>query len=100
MSALSKEALIASLEGSEIAKTVNIAASALAVYEWMITLDQEIEYFWTGRWSLERILFFCNRYISPFLVMFGLIEFVIPNPSDELYVNECLHPLSTCPNHT
>ncbi|KAJ3793257.1 hypothetical protein GGU11DRAFT_760084 [Lentinula aff. detonsa] len=87
MSALSKEALMASLEGLEIARTVNTACSVLAVYEWMITLDQEvfaplemehnatmiieqIEYFWTGKWSLERILFFCNRYISPFLVMF------------------------------
>ncbi|KAJ3739692.1 hypothetical protein DFH05DRAFT_1512377 [Lentinula detonsa] len=84
MSALSKEALMASLEGLEIARTVNTACSVLAVYEWMITLDQEIEYFWTGKWSLERILFFCNRYISPFLVMFGLIEFFIPNPSNKV----------------
>ncbi|KAJ3730076.1 hypothetical protein DFJ43DRAFT_1040555 [Lentinula guzmanii] len=76
MSALSKEALMASLEGLAIARTVNTACSVLAVYEWMITLDQEvfaplemehnetmiieqIEYFWTGKWSLERILFFC-----------------------------------------
>ncbi|KAJ3868196.1 hypothetical protein EV359DRAFT_77857 [Lentinula novae-zelandiae] len=75
---------IASLEGSEIARIVNIACLALSVYEWSITLDQEIEYFWTGKWTISRILFFLNRYIPPFLVMLGLIEFSIPNPSNEV----------------
>ncbi|KAJ3918160.1 hypothetical protein F5877DRAFT_79247 [Lentinula edodes] len=77
-------AIIASLEGSEIARIVNIACLALSVYEWLITLDQEIEYFWTGKWTISRILFFLNRYIPPFLVMLGLIEFSIPNPSNEV----------------
>ncbi|KAJ3853723.1 hypothetical protein EV368DRAFT_81297 [Lentinula lateritia] len=80
------KAIIASLEGAEIARIVNIACLALSVYEWLITLDQEIEYFWTGKWTISRILFFLNRYIPPFLVMLGLIEFSVLNPSDELYV--------------
>ncbi|KAJ4467344.1 hypothetical protein C8R41DRAFT_52496 [Lentinula lateritia] len=80
------KAIIASLEGSEIARIVNIACLALSVYEWSITLDQEIEYFWTGKWTISRILFFLNRYIPPFLVMLGLIEFSIPNPSNELHL--------------
>ncbi|KAJ4471715.1 hypothetical protein C8J55DRAFT_520787 [Lentinula edodes] len=81
------KAIIASLEGSEIARIVNIACLALSVYEWLITLDQEIEYFWTGKWTISRILFFLNRYIPPFLVMLGLIEFSIPNPSDEFCIS-------------
>ncbi|KAJ3887414.1 hypothetical protein GG344DRAFT_80762 [Lentinula edodes] len=36
------KAIIASLEGAEIARIVNIACLALSVYEWLITLDQEV----------------------------------------------------------
>jgi hypothetical protein len=75
--------IIGSLEGTEIARIVNIACLAWMVYEWFITLDQEIEHFWTGRWSMSRILFFFNRYIPLFLVIFGLIVFSVSNPSNE-----------------
>ncbi|KAJ3839244.1 hypothetical protein F5878DRAFT_617015 [Lentinula raphanica] len=107
MDPLQKEEIITSLEGLEIARTINIACVSLAVYEWFITLDQEviptlrlresnverrceieqIDYFWNGRWSFQRILFFCNRYIPPFLVMFGLIQFSVLNPSDEFCIS-------------
>jgi len=78
--------IIASLEGAEVAKVVNIAFLALTVYEWLITLDQEIEYFWTGKWTLSRLLFFFNRYIPAFIVMFSLLLMSIPNPSTEFCI--------------
>ncbi|KAK7464146.1 hypothetical protein VKT23_006311 [Stygiomarasmius scandens] len=53
--------IMTSLEGAEVAKIVSIAFFALFVYEWMITLADEIEYFWTGPWNLSRILFFIVR---------------------------------------
>jgi hypothetical protein len=77
------EFIIASLEGAEISKIVNIAFLALIVYEWLFTLDQEIEYFWTGKWTLSRLLFFLNRYIPPFVLMFSIIVQSVSNPSGE-----------------
>jgi len=34
-----------SLEGAEVARIMSIACFSLAVYEYMITLDEEIKYF-------------------------------------------------------
>ncbi|KIK71467.1 hypothetical protein GYMLUDRAFT_33643 [Collybiopsis luxurians FD-317 M1] len=76
--------ILGSLEGAEIARIVTIACLALLVYKWLITLDQEIEYFWTGKWTLSRILFFLNRYVPPLVTLFGLILFSALNPSRQV----------------
>ncbi|KAG1741608.1 hypothetical protein EDB19DRAFT_1827975 [Suillus lakei] len=35
-----------------------IAASTLVFYDHLITIDQEISCFWTGKWNVSRLLFF------------------------------------------
>jgi len=70
-----------SLEGSEIASVVDTAFLALTVYEWLLTLDQEIEYFWTGKWTISRLLFFVNRYFPSFIIMFSVVVMSVTNPS-------------------
>ncbi|KAJ7439977.1 hypothetical protein FB451DRAFT_1059212 [Mycena latifolia] len=63
---------IASFQGAENARVILIALFSLTVYEWMLTIDDEMKYFWTGPWGLSRILFLVNRYLSPAISVLAL----------------------------
>ncbi|KAK0501029.1 hypothetical protein EDD18DRAFT_787912 [Armillaria luteobubalina] len=65
-------AILASFEGAESARIVSIAFFALFVYEWLITFDEEVEYFWHGRWTISRQLFLANRYFALFILSFHM----------------------------
>jgi len=71
---------IASFHGSENARVIVIALFSLSVYEWMITLDDEIKYFWTGPWGMSRILFLTNRYLNPMISLLALVCYSLPKP--------------------
>ncbi|KZT22625.1 hypothetical protein NEOLEDRAFT_1137618 [Neolentinus lepideus HHB14362 ss-1] len=43
---------------------LEVASIALVYWEYCITLDQEVQYFWVGHWSLSRALFLLNRYLT------------------------------------
>ncbi|KAG1837681.1 hypothetical protein C8R48DRAFT_622720 [Suillus tomentosus] len=49
---------------------LEIACFTLLVYDLLTTFGEEVEYFWSGPWSLSRVLFFLNRYL-PFVAMMG-----------------------------
>ncbi|KAG6860828.1 hypothetical protein C0995_007159 [Termitomyces sp. Mi166 len=40
----------------------------LIIYEYFITLDKEIQYFWSGRWTPSRVLYLVNRYLPPIIM--------------------------------
>ncbi|KAG2126647.1 hypothetical protein BD769DRAFT_1776014 [Suillus cothurnatus] len=42
----------------------SIAASIVVVYDWVLTLGQEIELIWKQRWSLMTVLYLVIRYIG------------------------------------
>ncbi|KAG1774483.1 hypothetical protein EV702DRAFT_526400 [Suillus placidus] len=42
-----------------------VAAGAMVVYDWALTLGQEIELIWRQRWSLMTVLYLVIRYIGP-----------------------------------
>ncbi|KAF9469495.1 hypothetical protein BDZ94DRAFT_1303207 [Collybia nuda] len=73
-----------SLEGTEIARILSIGCFSLAVYEYMITLDEEIKYFWSGNWTPSRVLFFINRYLPLFIMVLSIVGFSVENPSAEV----------------
>lgn len=75
--------IIGSLEGAEIARVVSVAFFALYVYEWLITLDEEIRYFWTGPWTASRALFLLNRYIPPLIMILSLVCFFVSYPTPQ-----------------
>jgi len=61
------------------------AALMLLVYDHVITLDKEVDWIWTLRWRLPKILFLINRYLITSLVLVaGLANFIFP-----LSVNFC-----------
>lgn len=53
-------------DGTAASITTNymfVAASTLIFYDHLITIDQEMSWFWSGKWSISRFLFFSIRYL-------------------------------------
>ncbi|KAG2035806.1 hypothetical protein BDR03DRAFT_510391 [Suillus americanus] len=51
-----------------------VAAGVVVVYDWVLTLGQEIELFWRQRWSLMTVLYLVTRYIGiPYSVAAALL---------------------------
>ncbi len=46
----------------------------LLLYDTLITLDREINWFWSGRITGASILLFTNRYISLAWIVLGFIQ--------------------------
>ncbi|KAL0578455.1 hypothetical protein V5O48_003555 [Marasmius crinis-equi] len=66
MSALSNfDALLSVLNGVETARKVSVACLTLNLWDIVTTLDEEIAFFWSGRWTVSRALFLFNRYLPP-----------------------------------
>lgn len=59
---------IRALFAFQSAHYLEIACLTLLVYDLLTTFGEEVEYFWSGPWSISRVLFFLNRYL-PFVVM-------------------------------
>ncbi|KAG2029462.1 hypothetical protein BDR03DRAFT_694848 [Suillus americanus] len=62
-----------------------VAAGVVVVYDWILTLGQEIELIWRQRWSLMTMLYFVIRYVGPpysfisalpYMTMFSLTDTV------------------------
>jgi len=52
---------------------------ALLLYDHLITLDKEIEWIWTLRWRLPKILFILNRYVFTVVLLLAVVpEFIYP----------------------
>jgi len=77
------ERFVQSLEGAEIARIMSIATFSLTVYEYVITLDEEVKYFWTNQWTISQILFFLNRYLPPVIMIISIVCFSVSNPLPE-----------------
>ncbi|KAK7036005.1 hypothetical protein R3P38DRAFT_2910148 [Favolaschia claudopus] len=50
-----------------------LASFVLFLWDYLITLDGEAQYFWGGHWSISRILFLCNRYYTLALLAFRIL---------------------------
>ncbi|OCH92069.1 hypothetical protein OBBRIDRAFT_833770 [Obba rivulosa] len=50
----------------ELGKYASLSGLVAAVFDYCITVDQEISLMWTSRWSFMKVLFLANRY-SPFI---------------------------------
>jgi hypothetical protein len=71
------------LLGVEVARNMALAGFALLVYEYFLTLGDEIEYFWGVPWTVTRILFLTNRYLSLCITTVVIICFYGENLSLE-----------------
>jgi len=56
-----------------------VAFITLLFYDRTITLDKEVEWIWTLRWRLPKIVFFLNRYvISSLILLDSILDFIFP----------------------
>ncbi|KAG1774431.1 hypothetical protein EV702DRAFT_523413 [Suillus placidus] len=52
-----------------------VAAGLVVVYDWVLTIGQEIELIWRQRWSLMTVLYLIIRYIGiPYYIVYILIH--------------------------
>ncbi|EGO00674.1 hypothetical protein SERLA73DRAFT_71670 [Serpula lacrymans var. lacrymans S7.3] len=78
----STEILIPAYEASVIIATLQgkrlfFCTATLMFYDHLITIGQEIEYFWTTAWNLSQILYFGIRYIALFEVILIMIAYSV-----------------------
>ncbi|KAJ1306295.1 hypothetical protein OPQ81_010996 [Rhizoctonia solani] len=59
----------------ETARYLAISGIALLVYDWLATLDKEVEYIWCRKWTLARVVYHLNR-VLPISLIAALL---IPN---------------------
>ncbi|KAL5531206.1 hypothetical protein ACEPAG_4082 [Sanghuangporus baumii] len=67
-------------------KYLSIASFAVLVYDHLICLDQEFEFFWKGEWTLTRVLYFINRYIPPVTFIIHLVYILSPGLSIDVSI--------------
>ncbi|CAE6357393.1 unnamed protein product [Rhizoctonia solani] len=52
----------------ENARYLAISGIALLIYDWVTTLDKEVEYTWGRKWSLARVVYSLNRVLPIMLI--------------------------------
>ncbi|KAI0696500.1 hypothetical protein C8T65DRAFT_698401 [Cerioporus squamosus] len=67
-----------------LTRKFNTAARTLFVYEYLLTLDLEVEYFWRSRMTRATALYFANRYTNVALAITNVIELVTKTESDQV----------------
>ncbi|CAE6480129.1 unnamed protein product [Rhizoctonia solani] len=65
----------------ENARYLAISGIALLVYDWLTTLDKEVEYTWGRKWTLARVVYHLNRVLSVMLIGAVLIPNVLFAPA-------------------
>ncbi|CAE6496641.1 unnamed protein product [Rhizoctonia solani] len=65
----------------EIARYLAISGIALLIYDWLTTLDLEVEYTWSRKWTLARVVYHLNRVLPISLIGAILIPNVLFAPA-------------------
>ncbi|KAG1788655.1 uncharacterized protein HD556DRAFT_847995 [Suillus plorans] len=68
------------INSSRIASYFAVAASAGVMYDWVLTLGQEVELIWRQRWSLMTILYLGLRYLGILYAVFNILLNVLTIP--------------------
>lgn len=58
-----------------------IAAGVVVVYDWVLTLGQEVELIWRQRWSFMTVLYLLIRYVG---LPYSVIGVLVTMPSVSL----------------
>lgn len=62
------------------------ARVALWAYDYLLTFDQEVSHIWSRPITGTAILFILNRYVFLVFNVLNVLETVLPNAGDSLYV--------------
>ncbi|KAI0760640.1 hypothetical protein C8Q74DRAFT_245104 [Fomes fomentarius] len=51
-----------------------IAECALTIYEWVISMDREVQYFWSRKTRFAALLYYINRYSGVACSLFSILQ--------------------------
>jgi hypothetical protein len=68
------------INSSRIASYFAVAASAGVMYDWVLTLGQEVELLWRQRWSLMTVLYLSLRYLGILYAVLNILFNVLTIP--------------------
>ncbi|KAJ3495110.1 hypothetical protein NLJ89_g10680 [Agrocybe chaxingu] len=70
---LTAEELAKRLRDLTIIKSVDLAATVIFLWDYLLTVGMEVEHIWPGRWTVVKVIFLIQRYV-PFLdiMWFGM----------------------------
>ncbi|KAI0722599.1 hypothetical protein C8Q76DRAFT_782821 [Earliella scabrosa] len=86
--------IISTIGAEEVVIYINIAVGALLAYEYIVTLDREVNLFWTQKITMASVLFIANRYIALFVNLMYLPYDVTLQASTIIFIRlEQLSPL-------
>ncbi|KAJ7634943.1 hypothetical protein FB45DRAFT_478165 [Roridomyces roridus] len=68
-------------------RCANVSALSLLAWDYCQTFTQEVEYFWFSKWSLVKLLFFINRYLTFGLVILSVLFDLYPTPDKATYAS-------------
>ncbi|KAF9449049.1 hypothetical protein P691DRAFT_774957 [Macrolepiota fuliginosa MF-IS2] len=63
-----------------------VAAEFLMIWDILLKFDDEVKYVWSSRWTVGKILYLINRYLTPILFIFDLWYLLTSNTDISLYV--------------
>ncbi|KAJ8475100.1 hypothetical protein ONZ45_g15728 [Pleurotus djamor] len=73
---------------------VQLSSLTFLLWEYLVTLPDEVQLFWTCQWTYPTILFFINRYQIIIWQIFHTIAVFIPKRSERVSVFSFSYPLS------
>ncbi|KAH7929727.1 hypothetical protein BV22DRAFT_1029125 [Leucogyrophana mollusca] len=63
---------------------VSFVSITLIIYDHVITLQEEVEYFWSGPWTISRVLYLTIRYLALALALSGIYVNFAPRPTTNM----------------
>ncbi|KAF8309836.1 hypothetical protein DL93DRAFT_2085197 [Clavulina sp. PMI_390] len=64
------EAIIAMVPTIEVSKLVFVSSTVWFLWDWVISIDAEIELFWGKKLNTGSVLYFSNRFLSVVTLLF------------------------------
>jgi len=69
------------LQSADYVKLAGVSASVWLLWDILITLDQEVTYIWSSRWTVPKVLYLAARYCGLFTTIFNTVVPMLPNLS-------------------
>ncbi|KAJ3501359.1 hypothetical protein NLJ89_g9372 [Agrocybe chaxingu] len=63
--------LVENLRVLTVIKRIDLAATVVFLWDYLLTLGMEVEHIWASKWTIVKVLFLIQRYI-PFIDIMGL----------------------------
>ncbi|KAG8770995.1 hypothetical protein FRC15_003677 [Serendipita sp. 397] len=78
---------------TRVVRYVNYASFTFMVWDMLLTLPDEVKYIWKARWTVIKVVFLSNRYVTPIILIGNL--YTISGQAKDLSDQVCLSTHTT-----